>query len=141
MAGNETVDFLENIERDFLFGINQRNDFKLKRDFLVFDARRNRRCSSVCDNACIVDVGQRIDGDRDFRAGCDNGFLVVTRENHRPRNHLKFSTRLQGMHNRRQIVAGCDVHIRAVRDICNDLTEINQMSWIDNANWSTRCAG
>ena len=38
-AWHNTVDLLQNIERHFLLGINERHDLKLKHDFLVFDAR------------------------------------------------------------------------------------------------------
>ena len=36
---DNAVDLLQNIERHFLLGINERHDLKLKHDLLVFDAR------------------------------------------------------------------------------------------------------
>ena len=39
---NDAVDLLQNIERDLLFGIDQRNHFELQRDLLELNTRFDR---------------------------------------------------------------------------------------------------
>ena len=96
------VEFLQDIERDFLLGVNQRHDFELKRHFLKLNARLR---AEIVDDARRATCGwlerrQRVDRHRNFRAGSDNGFLVVARKDHRARDDFEFPRRIERMHNR-----------------------------------------
>ena len=104
------VEFLQNIERDFFLGIDQRHDFELKRHFLELDARLRAK---IVDDARRASCGwlegrQRADRHRDFRAGSDDCLLVVARENHRSRDDFELPRRIERMHNRSKAKAGAE---------------------------------
>ena len=50
---DKAVELLQNIERHFLLGINERHDLKLKHDLLVFDARLDTE-ANVADGRGIA---------------------------------------------------------------------------------------
>src|SRR2546423_11525431 len=75
-ARNNAVDLLQNIERHFLLGINERDDFELKHDLFVLDARRNSSCGSNRSS-----IRQGIYRNRDLLPRSDDSFFVVAGEN------------------------------------------------------------
>ncbi len=113
-AGHKTVDLLENIERDFLIRVDQGNDFKLKRDFFVFDVRRDGS-RIVYRSGGDGRIVERSDRNRNFLARGDDRFLVVARENHWSRNDLEFPSRLERVHDRREVIASGDENIGTTR--------------------------
>ncbi len=61
---DKAVELLQNIERHFLLGINERDDLKLKHDFFVFNTRLHRSCIV----GHIVDIRKGANRDRNLLA-------------------------------------------------------------------------
>src|SRR4030095_6185947 len=129
-ARDNAVDLLQDIERHFLLGINERYNLKLEHDLLVLDARRNGSC--VVYNPCSIRVCKGTYRNWNLLPGSDDSFFVVARENGWPRNNSESIRGLQQMHNGREGVTSCHVNIGSVAYVLDDLAEVNQMGWIEN---------
>jgi hypothetical protein len=118
---------LQNIERHFLFGINERHDLKLKHDLLVLDARLHGRRRSD-------DIGIRkgVYRNRNLLAGRDDSFLIVACEDRRSRHDFEPIRGFKQMHYGSESVAGCHVNVGSAAHILNDLTKVDQIGRIEN---------
>ena len=128
--GNNAVDLLQDIERHFLLGINERDDLKLQHHLLVLDARRNSSC--VIYNPSNIRICKGAYRHGNLLPRSDDSFFVVAGENGWPRNNSESIRGLQQMHNRRKRVAGCHVNISSVAYVLDDLAEVDQIGWIEN---------
>src|SRR4029077_7628500 len=130
--GNNTVDLLQDIERHFLLGINERDNLKLEHDLLVLDARRNSSC--VIYNPSKIRICKGAYGHGNLLSRSDDSFFIVSRENGWPGNNSESSRGLQQMHYGCKRVAGCHVNISSVAYVLNDLAEIDKIGWIENTS-------
>src|SRR5262249_40687558 len=134
-ARDNAVDFLQNIERHFLLGINERDDLKLKHDLLVLDTRRNS-CCLIYNPSVRICKGTYRDGN--LLPGSDDSFFVVAGENCWPRKYSESIRGLQQMHNSREGVTGCHVNISSGAYVLDDLTEVDQIGRVENIG-DNRC--
>ncbi len=120
---DNAVELLQNIERHFLLGINERHDLELKHNLFVFNARLHRSCIV----AYIVDIRKGVNRNRDLLPGGDDSFLIVACEDRRTRNDFELIRRFKQMHYGCKSVARCHVDVGSVAHILNDLAEVDQV--------------